>query len=81
MAHTVTNEAPCRLLLHMKLRTKLDFLRTLTEQIVELKQAEQKQQHDENVREWAFIPTDLAMARNLAAGRKWLPCCGPLSYI
>ena len=52
----------------------------------ELKQAEQKQHHDVNVKERAFIPKDLVMARNISAGPKWLPgiivkCCGPLFYI
>ena len=84
--HTVTNEAPCRLFLQRKLRIKLNLLRIPTDQRVTLKQVEQKQQHDVQVRERVFIPKDLVMARNFSEGPKWLPgfiqkCCGPLSYI
>ena len=38
-----------------------------------LKQVEQKQQHDVQVREQVFIPIDLVMARNFSASLKWLP--------
>ena len=71
--HTVTNEAPCRMLLQRKLRTTLDLLRIPTDQRVTLKQVEQKQQHDAQVRERVFIPKDLVMTRNFSTGPKWLP--------
>ena len=62
----------------------MDFLRIPTDQRVTLKQIEQKQQHDVQVRERVFIPKDLVMARNFSAGPKpgiIQKCCGPLSYI
>ena len=66
--HSSTNSTPCSLFLGRSMRTRLDLLRPDLGHTTLNKQAEQKQQHDQHVKERQFSDGQPVMVRNLRPG-------------
>ena len=84
-SQSTTGISPAELLLHQRLRTRLNLLRPNTPLRVEEKQQVQKCNHNARSRHCSFQIGDLVYAKNFSPGPQWIPgkvmkFSGPVSY-
>ena len=83
--HATTNHLPGELFLKRSLRTRFDLLRNPTGEVVEFKQAGQKQYRDRRSRLRCLFSGSPIMVRNYHGDVRWIPGTilqklGPVTY-
>ena len=83
--HGTTNVSPSELFLKRKLRTRFDLMIPNIREHVTAKQADQKLQHDRQIRPCSLFPGSLVMIRDYNGPSKWIPGVvirklGPVTY-
>ena len=71
--NTTTGVSPAELLLHRRIRTRLDLLRPSLSSRVLTKQADQKSQHERQSKERQFEPDQSVLVENHKGDPKWVP--------
>ena len=71
--HATTSRSPGELFLKRSLRTRFDLLRNPTGEVVEFKQAGQKQNRDRRSRLRSLFPGSPVMVRNYHGDVRWIP--------
>ena len=85
--HSTTGVPPAELFLKRQLRTRLTLLKPDQEAAVRRKQAQQKQQHDQNSKQMrTFRPGDHVAVLQFRGSEKWVPgivvqALGPVAYM
>ena len=84
--HSTTGVPPAELFLKRQLRTRLTLLKPDQEAAVRRKQAQQKQQHDQNSKQVRTFQPDHVAVLQFRGSKKWVPgivvqALGPVAYM